>query len=224
VLLVFLFDFGLPWLEFRQATRRNDSESMTSMYGLVLDWFRATGKKLYARICLDYMWIYMSLNQALQAVWDEHRTCSLIGNDGRNIGWDQANEFMNLFVKGKKPTSPRRIDKLILMLNALRGCEDHLRAALGRERAGPEESTAVKATDVGAIVDALRETMGDDIFGDNRRHKNSSPFGHGRDPRKRVRNPSGMANNATDDALRQEKSRWILERLEENPFPADASL
>ena len=86
MLLGFLFYFGLPWLEFRQATRRNDSGSMTSMYGVVLDWFRATGKKLYARICLDYIWIYMSLNQALQAVWDEHRTCSLIGNGGRNIG------------------------------------------------------------------------------------------------------------------------------------------
>ena len=83
---------------------------------------------------------------------------------------------MNIFVKGKKPTSPCRIEKLILMLNALRGCEDHLRAALGRERVAPEESTAVKATDVGAIVDALRETMGDDIFGDNRRHKNQQPF------------------------------------------------
>ena len=77
---------------------------------------------------------------------------------------------------------------------------------------------------MGAIVDALRETMGDDIFGDNRRHKNSSPFGHGRDPRKWVRNPSGMANHATDAALRQEKSRWTLGGLEENPFPADAPL
>ena len=191
------------------------------MYALVLDWFRVTNKNNYARICLDYIWIILSLNPALVRVWDEYRTCSLVGNAGRNIAWDQANEFMNLFVKNKKPMSPQRIDKLILMLNGLRESDSHLRAGLGSERADPVEYTHVKRDHVDAIVQVIRDIMGDGIFGDNRKHKTSSPFGHGAAPWRRVRNPSNLAPNATAGQLRQAKHDWITQKLDEDPFPAN---
>lgn len=91
-------------------------------------------------------------------------------------------EFMTLFVKSKKPTTPGRIDKLILMLNAPRDCEDRVRAALGREQVDPVESTTVKATDVEAMTPSVKPwaTVSSATTGER---KTSSPI--------RQKNPTG---------------------------------
>lgn len=95
VLFHFLYDFGLPWLEFRQAIRSNDSEKMDSMYALTLPWFIACGKTQYERICIDHTYLQMALNRSLAQVRAQRRTVSVLGNDGRNVAYDQANEFQN---------------------------------------------------------------------------------------------------------------------------------
>jgi len=190
VLLYFLFDFGFPWLGFRQATRKGDSSAMDSMYALVLPWFRVTGKHQYARICIDYIWAILALNPALSVIWAKYRTCSLLGNPGRDISWDQANEFMNLEVKSMDPKDPARIDVVIRILNGLKSTDEHLRSALGTERTDTSEYTPVKASHVLTVVGALKEGLGRDsneLFGDNR--KKTSPFGSGPRPWIKVRNP-----------------------------------
>ena len=40
VLLRFLFDFGFPWLFFRQSIRRGDSEAMDEMHRIAVLWLR----------------------------------------------------------------------------------------------------------------------------------------------------------------------------------------
>jgi len=105
----FLFDFSLPWLDFRNAIRSGDHQTMDSMYSDILPWFRATNKNNYACICLDYIMVIRGLNRDLLLIWQKYRTCSLLGNPGRNISWDQSNEFMNLDVKEMNPSRVSRI-------------------------------------------------------------------------------------------------------------------
>jgi hypothetical protein len=153
---------------------------MDSMYAITLNWFRATGKHLYARICVDYIWVVLSLKPALGELWSKYRTCSLLGNAGRDVAWDQANEFMNLDVKSCQPKDAARIDSLICMLNGIKNAELPLRQALGAERHEPTEYTPVKASHVNAVVAVLKKHLGADsgeLFGPTR--KTNCPFGGG---------------------------------------------
>ena len=93
MLLHFLFDFALPWLNFRQAIRANDFEKMNAMYAIALPWFIVTNKHLYARICVDFVYILMAMNVTLLGIFNAHRTVSLLGHHGRNVAYDQANEM-----------------------------------------------------------------------------------------------------------------------------------
>ena len=63
--------------------------------------------------------IYAGFKEARKALtpevcrlWSKYRTCSKVGNSGRNIAWDRRNEFMNLSLDVKEihPDSPSRID------------------------------------------------------------------------------------------------------------------
>jgi hypothetical protein len=222
VLLRFLFDFGLPWLGFRQSIRRGDSTSMDCMHRIALNWFRATGKVQYARICVDYVYLILNLHPALLNLWSKYRTCSMVGNPGRNTGWDQANEFMNLEVKEMHPNDPRRIDKIITMLNGLKVAESHLRQAVGQERSTPDEYTQMKPHHVQSIVDALKSRLGathDALFmGPS---VNSNPFGTGAKPWNQVKNPAKLAPNPTEQQIHQEALNWVTAQLEKAPFPDD---
>ena len=181
MLLHFLFDFGLPWLSFRQAIRANDHSTIDSMYAVALDWFRAANKKLYARICVDYIYITQALNRHLKHIFNKHRTVSLLGHAGRNISFDQANEFENLDTKQMKPTNPSRINTCLTILCGLKETDAQLRSLLGVEREDPTEYTFVKPNHVEAVLKVLRDKMGGNnmnaIFGENR--KKLSPFGTG---------------------------------------------
>ena len=148
MLLRFLFEFALPWLGFRQSTREGDSRQMDSMYAVTSGWFRATQKRLYARICVDYIWVVLAMHPSLASVWAKYRTCSLLGNSGRDIAWDQANEFMNLAVKSMGPKDASRIDSIMMMLNGLNSADANLRGSLATERVAPTEYTQVKAAHV----------------------------------------------------------------------------
>ena len=134
MLLQFLFKFGFPWLGFRNATRMGDSEKMSSMYAVALPWFRATNKHQYARICIDFVWVLQTLNPIILKIYNRHRTCSLLGNTGYNVAWDQTCEFLNLDLKNLNLNSPTHIDKILLMLNGLKCCDENMRTSLGVER------------------------------------------------------------------------------------------
>jgi len=192
---------------------------MDRMHLLAVNWFRSTNKFQYARICLDYVYILLNLNPLLLCLWSKIRTCSMVGNSGRNISWDQANEFMNLEVKGMKPGDPRRIDKVITMLNGLRAADSHLRQAVGEERSDPGEYTPVKAHHVQAIVDALKLKLGAsnaEIFGPI--SVTTNPFGTATRPWDRVKNPAGLPA-PTAASLFDEATTWAISQLERAPFP-----
>lgn len=222
MLLRFLFDFGLPWLEFRQSIRRGDSSGMDRMHRLAVNWFRATNKNQYARICIDYVYLLLNLNPTLLGLWSKYRTCSLVGNNGRNIAWDQANEFMNLDVKNMHPGDPRRIDKVITILNGLRTADSHLRNAVGEARSDPDEYTPVKPHHVQLIVDALKKKLGSsnaELFPPS--PLTHQPFGSNTRPWVRVKNPAGLPGNPTAADIFNEATTWACKQLERAPFPDD---
>ena len=220
VLLRFLFDFGFPWLFFRQSIRRGDSEAMDEMHRIAVLWLRATNKHQYARICIDYIFLLLNLHPALKRLWSKYRTCSKVGNSGRNIAWDQRNEFMNLDVKEMHPDSPSRIDKVITMLGGLETADAHIREAVGQVRGKPDEYTSVKARHVQLILDVLKSKLGstsDALFPHS--PVNFNPFGNTSKPWVKVKNPSGTQ---THDIF-SEAMRWATGQLERAPFPDDSA-
>ena len=220
VLVRFLFDFALPWMLFRWGIRAGDAELMDSIYPLALGWFRVTNKYNYSRLCVDYAYVLQHLNPALLAVWKKYRTCSLVGNDGRNVAWDQANEFMNLNVKMSKPTDPSNIDKIITMLNGYFQAEAHVRQAVGEERTQPSEYTPVKIEHVQRIVDAFKSKLGS-TEAEVRAIRASNPFGDDKKPWVSVKNPSMVTPNPTKQVLFDAAVDWTLQRLDDAPFPVD---
>jgi hypothetical protein len=220
VLVHFLSEFALPWLDFRNAIRAGDHATMDSMYAVALPWFRATKKTNYSRICLDYCYVILSLNNDLLTIWQKMRTCSLLGNSGRNIAWDQANEFMNKYVKEMGPSSPERIDEIISMLNGMRSAEEPTRRAMGMEREDPTEYTPVKIEHVNSIVKALESRLGQTRQSLAGSHGNC--FGTG-EPWRTV-NPCGgnLSPNLPGAATRGVAARaWIQTKLGAVPFPVD---
>ena len=111
-------------------------------------------------MCIDYIFLLLNLHPALKRLWSKYRTCSKVGNSGRNIAWDQRNEFMNLDVKEMHPDSPSRIDKVITMLGGLETADAHIREAVGQGRGKPDEYISVKARHVQLIVDVLKSKLG----------------------------------------------------------------
>ena len=53
VLLIFLFDYALPWLALRQGIRCNDSDIQDMMWAIAMPWFRVSGKTNYAPMAVD---------------------------------------------------------------------------------------------------------------------------------------------------------------------------
>ena len=82
--------------------------------------------------------LLLNLHPALERLWSKYRTCSKVGNSGRNIAWNQRKEFMDLDVKGMHPDSPSRIDKAITMLGGLETADAHITSISERQlgRAG----------------------------------------------------------------------------------------
>lgn len=219
MLLRFLFEFGFPWLGFRRATRMGDSAKMNSMYAFALPWFRATKKHQYARICVDFVWVLLTANPVIINIFNERRTCSLLGNTGYNIAWDQACEFLNLDLKNMNPKDPTHIDRILLMLNGVKHTDTRIRSALGIERDDPNEYTQVKAHHTEAIVSSLKKTLGSNmekLFTDQ---EQQSHFGDGPRPWVKVRNPGNLVG-ATSEELQLEERKWVISQLDSNPFPS----
>ena len=48
----FLFEAGLPYLALRTAVRANNGAAINNFYIYMIDFFRATNKNLYAKLCV----------------------------------------------------------------------------------------------------------------------------------------------------------------------------
>lgn len=118
----FLFDAGLPLLALRTAIRGNQYEVIDNMWCYMLSIFRATGKKLYAKLCVHVIHTLVRMKPELRTIWNEKRTASLRGHLGRNVAWDFTLERMNLEIAtllGSNITE-ERIGDVIRQLNGMR--------------------------------------------------------------------------------------------------------
>ena len=179
-LLVFLYEFALPWLSLRQSIRSNSTENIETMWNLTLPWFRATGKTNYDKLCVDHALILVSLLPSLRKLYRLTRTASLRGNVGRNVALDQALEQMNNEIKNLLADNAKRdgIDGLIVILNGLRQVEEKLSAALGVDPDDLEDVISVrKQDDVEQIVEALKAKLPPSDFFEP---SSVNPFGAGK--------------------------------------------
>lgn len=132
----------------------------------------------------------------MRDTWRKFRTCSTLGNVGRNIAWDNRNEDQNGDLKSWGCSDPTQIDGALRMLNGMKEVDEPLRGYLGLERSSVVEYTATKQNQVDAIVSFLRGSLGDsDAFSRairSRKRPKRSPFGgSGLRPWQRVANVDG---------------------------------
>ena len=182
--------------------RQNDFEKMNAMYAIALPWFIVTNKHLYARICVDFVYILMAMNVTLLGIFNAHRTVSLLGHHGRNVAYDQANEFENLDTVKFKPTSPDRINVVLKMLNGLKATDHQMRSLLGAQRAEPTEYSPVKENQVEAVLKVLRSKLGADWEAVKR--KKTSPFGTGLNWKKVAQQTAQKINAYVTEQLQKE--------------------
>ena len=122
MLIHYLFYAGLPLLALRTAVRSNNHDAIDYMWLYMLPMFRAAGKTLYSKLCVHVIHTYYRLKPELRTIFNQHRTASLRGNNGRNVGWDFTLERMNLEVQimlGNN-ISEERIPEVIRYVNFTR--------------------------------------------------------------------------------------------------------
>lgn len=160
ILLEFLYEGALMWLAFRQSTRSNQGSNMDLIWQLSLPLFKATGKKLYASMCVDNTYVSESLLPSVRELWMEHRTCSQSGNPGRQIEWDRLQEIHNFIVKASLSDGAKRadIDPAIDILNGVHSVRTKVEVAFGVGGSVLSESE-VEQSDVELIVDVLRDLL-----------------------------------------------------------------
>ena len=107
------------------------------------------------RICLGFMlhwiptfWRYITFTERARSrqPWIQRR----LGSNMR---------ISHLDFKSMNPNKPTHIDRILLMLNGIEGCEENMRTSLGVERSDPSEYTAVKSHHIEAVVTALNQLL-----------------------------------------------------------------
>lgn len=174
-LLKFLRGYALPWLSFRQATRANLSDNMDMVWNLALPIFIATGKKLYATMCVDHAYVSLSLLPPIRELWRIHRSCSQRGNIGRRAPWDLVQEQGNNFIANGLPDGAKRgdIDPFIEIFNGVQSVRPKLEAALGVAGSSLGESD-VEVDDVERVVRVLNNLLPPESFFEE---NTTNPFG-----------------------------------------------
>jgi len=164
MLIYYLFYAGFPLLALRQAVRCNDHATIDTMWAYMLPLFRASGKYLYAKLCVHVAHTIFRLKPALRAIHDAKRTASLRGNQGSNVGWDFTLERMNLEVAtllGNNVT-PERVPEVIRTLNGIRRIKAPALEALGIRPSELRESKDIAETDVRVLASHIKAALGFD--------------------------------------------------------------
>ena len=76
VILVVLHDFLLPWLSLRQSIRTGRSRNIDELWRVTMPWFMATNKHCYRDLCIDYIYVLVSMVPSLRAVHDAQSRAS----------------------------------------------------------------------------------------------------------------------------------------------------
>ena len=161
----FIFEAGLPYLGLRTAIRSNNSHIINDMYIYMIDIFRATKKRLYAKLRVFNLHTLHILKPQLRSIWERYRTASLRGKNGRNVGWDFTLERMNLEVSELigSNINPEFIQECIRLLNGIRHIRGPaLESLFGNDDMDVNENDRILESDVAAAVHFLKEALGFD--------------------------------------------------------------
>ena len=162
ILCRYLYDYELPLLATRMAIRSNSGTTIDEMWRYMGPIFRSMGKVHYARLSVLSQHITAHLKDPLRSVWDQYRTLSLRGNNGRNVGWDFGCERFNLECQEflSKSITKERLLKAIPILNGLRHVRNQTLNAFGVRNDECSEYTGVLSSDIDVLVHAIREELG----------------------------------------------------------------
>ena len=158
----FLQDFGFMYWDMRQAVRGNKSSRIDLIWRECVSLFHTdeSHKTQYAPMAIMRIFWSEALSPALASIYHRHRTISLLGLPGCNVGWDMPIEKENLACAGIVRPTQEKIAKFIRELNFLgpvsRGLE---RLWKGRRSAKVQKMKKIDA-DVAAVVEHLKVTLG----------------------------------------------------------------
>jgi len=170
MLVRFLQDFALPYLEVRQLVRSTSTlemrRRMNLYYNLTLHMCRTekANKYLYAIVCVQAVWLYHNAIPSLRKVWEGMSTVSLRGYRGRNVAIDHLCEKVNKYSKqivGTQATEDR-IKKMVPALNVCMPVEQYYFETAGGPEAEEdgEEASAKKADRLATIAEVVKVLKG----------------------------------------------------------------
>tara|TARA_B110000046_G_scaffold149282_1_gene157416 strand:- start:183 stop:1061 length:879 start_codon:yes stop_codon:yes gene_type:complete len=158
----FLCDFGFMYWDMRQSVRGNESATIDLIWREAVSFMHIdeSHKTQYAPMAIMRIFWSRALSPELSAIYHRHRTISLIGLPGCNVGWDMPIEKENLACAGVVRPTRDRISKFIAELNFLgpvsRGVERHWKA----HRSSKFNKMKKIDADVAAVVEHLKATLG----------------------------------------------------------------
>ena len=158
----FLQDFGFMYWDMRQSVRSNDSATIDLIWREAVSFMHTdeSHKTQYAPMAIMRIFWSEALSPELAAVYHRHRTISLIGLPGCNVGWDMPIEKENLACRSLVRPTRDRISKFVRELNFLgpvsRGVERHWK----EHRSSKVNKMKKIEADVAAVVKHLKATLG----------------------------------------------------------------
>ena len=158
----FLHDFGFLYWEFRQSVRGNNSEQLDMLWRECVSFMHTqeSNKTPYAPMAILRVFWSNALHPFLAQIYHRHRTVSLSGLPGSNVGWDMPIEKENLMIsKNLWHPSYDRICTYVDQLNFLGPVQRAMSTILRPERASPGKMKKIK-NDVRALVDHLKAKLG----------------------------------------------------------------
>jgi hypothetical protein len=142
--------------------RSNDSATIDLIWREAVSFMHTdeSHKTQYAPMAIMRIFWSEALSPELAAVYHRHRTISLIGLPGCNVGWDMPIEKENLACRSLVRPTRDRISKFVRELNFLgpvsRGVERHWK----EHRSSKVNKMKKIEADVAAVVKHLKATLG----------------------------------------------------------------
>ena len=148
--------------DMRQSVRGNNSKTIDLIWRECISLFHTqeSHKTQYAPMAIMRIFWSEALSPELATIYHRHRTISLLGLPGCNVGWDMPIEKENLACAGVVRPTRERISKFIQNLNFLapvsRGLERLWKA---RRRTKVHRMKKID-DDVAAVVELLEAKLG----------------------------------------------------------------
>ena len=158
----FLSDFGFLYWDMRQCVRGNRSADIDLIWRECVAFMHTdlSHKTQYAPMAICRIFWAEAMNPWLARIYHQHRTISLLGLPGSNVGYDMPIEKENLALRSVVRPSKERYNKFAEELNFLgpvARAQERLMMAL--RKVSPREMKSIQ-TDVQLVVDHLVDMLG----------------------------------------------------------------